>query len=144
MSGAYRCVHVPIKAAASGNLVALVPFLIPPALILIAYKLYGPMIFIVPAVCIAGIVVLVKAIKAERKVKSVPKSKPKAEQVERVQILRDPYRTFSAGEPGLCLNCKTREYTHVLGVKGYQIPVCDPCLEYATKRIEQGHIRGIR
>lgn len=130
----YKCLHVPVKAAASGNIFALLPFLIPPALILIAYKLYGPAIFVVPTVCVIAIVLVMRELRTKPKPKAKANSAP-----------RQGMRTINVdGGTLLCLPCSRENVsvraTQILAVTSarngtHEIPACDYHMSIANQRI---------
>jgi uncharacterized membrane protein len=114
----YQCLHVPVKGG-GGIASAVLPIVLPPFGLYVAYRVFGIMVFIAPIVVGTTAIVLYRRWKSRRKYIVVP---------------------MQNWDTTLCVGCQQQSARSNLLVGNHRVAVCDSCLRVATARIKQGVI----
>jgi hypothetical protein len=140
----YECLHVPVKVART-RVFGLPLWLLWIAVAGVAFKLYGPWLFLAPLLAllaIAAAVAVILAVRARRSPTARVEASNGSTGAETL-VAAAPSLTVCGALPGAvsavtalpCMGCGTDPATSVLEVAGYRIPVCGPCRTIAEPRI---------
>lgn len=143
----YECLHVPVQAATTVRLLGVPLWVLQLAVGVLLWHLYGPWVFLAPALLlavIAGTAALI--VWWRRRTDADPQGVGIAgtDTAAYAADVTDAGQVAGGWAGLVCLGCGRSAAAGMLAIAGYRIPVCDPCRVVAEGRITAGVVRALR
>jgi hypothetical protein len=123
----YSCLHVPLKGGAAVRALASWPTVVVVAAVAAGWWAWGPLLFIVPTVCVLAVIFVVRALRTR------PAGRPAVDVT--VTALNDPAAFCQTG-------CGRRADLNASAL-GRNVLLCRPCAPAAVPLIEQAATAAI-